>query len=202
MTRAWQRPEAHAHASGRRHLLQLLAWMDRGSYYAILLTMGLMTILVCAQVVARYLLGTSIDSADELSRLCFVWAIFLAIPHGIPRGVHVGIDALVSHLPTGAQRRLGRLMAALGVLLMVVLGVVSLGAVIDKWPQLMPTMPVTAAVFYVAVLVSAIHCALHLLAQVLELTPQQALPGESPEQPPRAIDGQRSSDDPNQETRP
>lgn len=176
MTRAWQRLEAHAGHPVRRHFLHLLAWLDRGSYYAILLAMGLMTVLVCAQVVARYLLGTSIDSADELSRLCFVWAIFLAIPHGIKSGIHVGIDALVSHLPAGAQRRLAQLMAALGVVLMVILGVVGTGAVIDKWPQLMPTMPITAAVFYIAVLISAIHCALHLIAQCLELEPLPSAP--------------------------
>jgi hypothetical protein len=54
--------------------------------------------------------------------------------------------------------------------------VVGTGAVIDKWPQLMPTMPITAAVFYIAVLISAIHCALHLIAQCLELEPLPSAP--------------------------
>ena len=74
MTRAWQRLEAHAGHPVRRHFLHLLAWLDRGSYYAILLAMGLMTVLVCAQVVARYLLGTSVPWPRHSNREAHAWS--------------------------------------------------------------------------------------------------------------------------------
>ncbi|MFW3615966.1 TRAP transporter small permease [Billgrantia antri] len=176
MTPAWQRLEASASSPVKRHFLHGLALLDRTSYYAILVAMGTMTLLVSAQVFSRYVLSNSIDSADELSRLCFVWAIFLAIPHGIKVGIHVGIDALVSHFPDSLQRRLAQLMAWLGAALMAALFWISLGAAISKWQELMPTLPITAAVFYIAVVVCAGHSCLHLVAQALHLEPLPSAP--------------------------
>ncbi|ATJ84009.1 TRAP transporter small permease [Halomonas beimenensis] len=176
MTPAWHRLEAYASSPFKRHFLHGLALLDRSSYYAILVAMALMTVLVSAQVFARYVLGTSIDSADELSRLFFVWAIFLAIPHGIKVGIHVGIDALVSLLPKALQDGLARLMAMIAAVFMAALFWISLGAVADKWQELMPTLPVTAAVFYIAVLICAGHCCLHLIAQAGGLEPLPSAP--------------------------
>lgn len=144
----------------------LLRTLDRLSYVVIVVVMTVMASLVSAQVFTRYVLSSSIDSADELSRLFFVWAIFLAIPHGVKYGVHVGIDLIVRLLPPHWQEHMFRLSAALGALLMVVTLVVSWTATIDKWPELMPTMPVTAALFYIPVLISAGHSLLHLIALI------------------------------------
>lgn len=181
MTPASHRLEATASSPLKRRFLQGLGLLDRSSYYTIIVAMGLMTLLVTAQVFARYVLSASIDSATELSRLFFVWSIFLAIPHGIKIGIHVGIDALAGLLPEAAQHLLARSMALIGALLMAVLFWVSLGAVANNWQQLMPTIPVTSAVFYIAVLVSAGHCCLHLIAQVLQIEPMPSAPAASEE---------------------
>lgn len=183
MTPAWHRLEAYASSPGKRHFLHGLALLDRTSYYAILVAMALMTVLVSTQVFARYVLGTSIDSADELSRLFFVWAIFLAIPHGIKVGIHVGIDALVSHFPEALQRRLAQLMAWIGAAMMAALFWISIGAVASKWQELMPTLPITAAVFYIAVLACAGHSCLHLIAQALGLEPLPSAPARREGEP-------------------
>lgn len=144
----------------------MLRGLDRVSYLAIVAVMAVMTTLVSAQVFYRYVLSSSIDSADELSRLCFVWAIFLAIPHGVKYGVHVGIDLIVRLMPARLQEAMFRLSAALGAVLMIVTLAVSWTATMDKWPELMPTMPVTAALFYIPVLISAGHSLLHLIALI------------------------------------
>lgn len=176
MTPAWHSLEAYASNPVKRHFLHGLVLFDRTSYYAILVVMSMMTLFVSAQVFTRYALSSSIDSADELSRLFFVWAIFLAIPHGIKVGIHVGIDALVSHFPMGLQQRLDQLMAWIGAAMMAALFWISLGAVASKWQELMPTLPVTAAVFYLPVLICAGHSCLHLVAQALRLEPLPSTP--------------------------
>ena len=48
-----------------------------------------MVLVVSAQVVIRYVFNDSLDWADEVSRIAFVWTIFLAIPLGIRDGTHV-----------------------------------------------------------------------------------------------------------------
>lgn len=141
---------------------RLIGWIDRTTYWGIVAAMGLMSVLVALQVFMRYALGSSIDSADELSRLFFVWAIFLAIPHGVKHGVHVGIDLFVRMAPHAVQELLFRVMAALGTLLMVMVMAGGWVATADRWPELMPTLPITSAVYYIAVLVCGAHALLHL----------------------------------------
>lgn len=137
--------------------------LDSVSRWIIVATMAGMALLVSAQVFQRYVLSSSIDSADELSRLFFVWSIFLAIPHGIRRGIHVGIDVVLRLCPTRIQDLLQRISAVAGLLLMVTVVVTAAGATADKWGELMPTLPVTAALYYIPVCLSAAHSALHLL---------------------------------------
>lgn len=160
--------ELEAQASGniRRVFEKVVATTDRVSYWAIISAMGMMTLLVSAQVFSRYLLDTSIDSADELSRLFFVWSIFLAIPHGIKVGIHVGIDAVVMQLSKHWRQRLARVTALFSAVLMVILFWSAAQSVGDKWQELMPTVEMTAAVFYIAVLICAGHSLMHLIAQI------------------------------------
>ncbi|MDP5290978.1 TRAP transporter small permease [Oceanimonas sp. CHS3-5] len=143
----------------RRYLLRL----DAASRYTICVCMAVMVLLVSAQVFCRYLLAESIDWADEMSRLAFVWAVFLAIPHGLKHGVHVGIDVLTNKLSPRVQEGLSRLMMLVSGLLMVVVCYQAVLVAIDGWGELMPTIPVSASVFYIPVMLSCGHGLLHLL---------------------------------------
>lgn len=148
-------------------LRRVVDTLDVVSRWTLVATMAGMALLVSAQVFMRYAMGSSIDSADELSRLFFVWSIFLAIPHGLRRGVHVGIDVIARMMPFRIQDILHRVSALAGLVLMVTVFVTALGATSDKWGELMPTLPVTAALYYVPVCICAGHAAFHLLLFVL-----------------------------------
>ena len=137
--------------------------MDVLSRWMIVATMAAMALLVSAQVFQRYVMSASIDAADELSRLFFVWSIFLAIPHGIRRGVHVGIDVFLRLLPGNGQVVLQRITAIAGLVLMATVLVTAMGASADKWNELMPTLPLTAALYYVPVCLCALHATAHLM---------------------------------------
>lgn len=146
-------------------LKRLLIVIDRISFVAIVAVMAAMTILVATQVFFRYVLSSSIDSADELSRLFFVWAMFLAIPHGVRYGVHVGIDLVVRGFSHRTRDVVFRIVSAASLVLMVIVFAVSWTATTDKWQELMPTLPITAAVYYIPILIAAGHSALHLIGQ-------------------------------------
>ena len=64
--------------------LKLLEFIDKISRWVLIVNMLLMTLLVVFQVLTRYLFSYSIAWADEVSRLTFVWAMFLAIPGSSP----------------------------------------------------------------------------------------------------------------------
>ncbi|HVL55122.1 MAG TPA: TRAP transporter small permease [Burkholderiaceae bacterium] len=137
--------------------------LDAGSRWVVIAAMGAMTIMISLQVFWRYVLESSIDSADELSRLFFVWVIFLSIPHGVRYSVHVGIDLLVAFLRHQTRERLFRLVSALSALLMLSVFYAAVIATMDKWQEMMPTLSISAGVYYVAVLISAAHSFVHLL---------------------------------------
>lgn len=142
---------------------RIVAGIDRVTLVLIVGAMAGMSLLVTAQVFWRHVLGSSIDSADELSRLLFVWAMFLAIPHGIKFGVHVGIDLLIGYLKPEVRESIFRLTSAAGGVLMAAVFIASWIATGEKWQQLMPTLPITSAVFYICVLICAVHSLLHLI---------------------------------------
>lgn len=140
-----------------------LAHLDRGARWLIVACTAAMIVVVSVQVALRYLLNTSIDWSDEVSRLLFVWCMFLAIPLGIREGSHVGVELLVQFVPAAPRRQLARLctLAAIGMMAVVLWQTVRIAA--DTWDELMPTLSISANWFLVPVAVSAVHSVLHLV---------------------------------------
>lgn len=62
------------------------------------------TILTSYQVFMRFVVNNASSWSEELTRLLFVWASFLAAGIGIKEHVHVGIDVVVGLLPKGVQK--------------------------------------------------------------------------------------------------
>jgi len=122
---------------------------------------------VVAQVFMRYALNLSIDWAEEISRLLFVWSVFLAIPLGIRRGAHVGMTLLTDFIPTGPRAGLARLMALMGMGLMAVVGWQAVILTIDQWDEPMSTLDASVGLFMLPVCIGALHGTLHLAAQAL-----------------------------------
>ena len=60
---------------------------------------GIMTFVVVVEVVLRYVFGHSLYFAEELSRLTFVWAGFLATSLALRKGVHASVSLLVDCFP-------------------------------------------------------------------------------------------------------
>ena len=57
--------------------------------------LAMMTIITCAQVIARYVFNYSFVWALELVTFLFAWLIFIGMSYGVRTGSHIGIDAVV-----------------------------------------------------------------------------------------------------------
>jgi TRAP-type transport system small permease protein len=68
------------------------------------LALGLIVLLVFSNVVGRYALGTSFAGAEELSRLLFVWLVFLGAILTLRRRAHLGVELVQARLPRKARR--------------------------------------------------------------------------------------------------
>ncbi|PLY01076.1 MAG: TRAP transporter small permease [Desulfuromonas sp.] len=75
------------------------------SVIAILL--AVMTLLVFVEVVLRFGFGEGLMWAQELTLHLSAWMVLFGVSYGIKVGSHIGVDALVKILPSGARRVIG-----------------------------------------------------------------------------------------------
>ena len=94
--------------------------------------LGVMAVAVFVNVVLRYGFGSGLPASEELSRLLFVWMVFIGATAAYPAGEHMAFTSLV-----GALKHKPRLMLAMTLLirLLVLLGcaLIAWGA----WQQVM-----------------------------------------------------------------
>lgn len=136
---------------------------DVAAKWAIVAAMAAMVAVVSTQVGLRYLFNSSIGWADEVSRLAFVWSIFLAIPVGVRMKAHIGIDLLVNLLPASLRSLLARGVALASAGIMALVGWQSYVLASDQWDEKMASLEFSASWFVVAVCVGAVHSCAHLL---------------------------------------
>jgi TRAP-type transport system small permease protein len=144
-------------------LAAAIAVLDVASSWAIVVLLSAMVAIVSAQVFMRYALNSSLGWADEISRLTFVWTIFLAIPLGIKAGVHIGMEILTQRLAPSLRDGLARLMAAVGAGLMLLVAWQSALLAADQWDEMMASAEASAAWFIAPLVLGCAHSALHLL---------------------------------------
>jgi TRAP-type C4-dicarboxylate transport system permease small subunit len=153
-----------------RILASILTRADSGARLVVMAGAALMVVVVSAQVVMRYVFNGSFDWADEVSRIAFVWTIFLAIPLGIRDGTHVGIELAVSRLPLRLRRLVARLTSALAAMMMAVVFWISIGVASATWSERLGAIDMTSSVFFFPIIFGSLHAALHLAR--LALSPQ------------------------------
>ncbi|RXJ74192.1 TRAP transporter permease DctQ [Veronia nyctiphanis] len=145
----------------------VLSRIDAVARSVLLTCMVVMISVVASQVFMRYVLNSSIDWADEVSRMAFVWSIFIAIPLGVREGAHVGIDILTNRLPKQLARATARVMLSLAFVLMCVVTYESIHVATQTWSERLGAIDISSSYFFVAVIVGSAHTGLHLLNLVL-----------------------------------
>lgn len=167
-------PAVYDTASWPGRVLDLL---DRTVTGALLVAVTTMVGVVSAQVALRYGLNQSIDWADEISRLAFVWSIFLAIPLGVRQGAHIGIDMVVMKFSPAVQQLLRRVAALISALMMGVIAWAALRVAIEQWDEMMSTLDWSVGWFIVPVGVGAALSALHLVRIAIQGPPDAVVGG-------------------------
>jgi TRAP-type C4-dicarboxylate transport system permease small subunit len=144
-------------------LAWVIALLDVAACWLIVALLSAMVLIVTGQVALRYGLNSSIGWADEVSRMTFVWTMFMAIPLGIKAGAHIGIELVTGRLPPNLRSGLQRLMAllAMAMLLLIAWQTVLLAA--DQWDEMMSSLRFSSSWFLLPLALSGVHGALHLL---------------------------------------
>ena len=94
-------------------------WLKRLTQAAMALCLALMAALVFLNVVLRYGWGSGIAASEELSRLLFVWMVFIGATAAYPAGEHMAFTGLL--VPLRRHKRSFAVITAL-IRLLVILG--------------------------------------------------------------------------------
>lgn len=78
----------------------------------IALTLGLMTLITFANVVARYIFNSNILWALETTVYLFAWLVLIGASHCVKTGAHLGVDVVVTTLPAPARKIAGLIAVA------------------------------------------------------------------------------------------
>jgi TRAP-type transport system small permease protein len=146
-----------------RPLAAVLAALDLAVSWILCVAMALMVAVVGTQVALRYGLNSSLDWADEIARLTFVWSIFLAIALGIKTGSHIGIEIVVAKFPAALRSALARGVALVCAAALLLVAWQSVTVARDQWDELMGAVNASTGWFLVPLVIGGIHGALHFL---------------------------------------
>jgi len=79
-------------------------WVTRALEAVIVACLAVMAVLVFGNVVLRYAFDSGLALSEELSRLLFVWLIFLGAILASRQHAHLGFDSLLQKLPAGVRK--------------------------------------------------------------------------------------------------
>lgn len=131
---------------------------QRLTHAAMAACLGVMAVAVFVNVVLRYGFGSGIAASEELSRLLFVWMVFIGATAAYPAGEHMAFTSLVGMLrerplAMGLMTALIRLLVLLGCALLawgawqqVVVGLGSRSVVLGYPTALLPLPALLCAV--------------------------------------------------------
>jgi TRAP-type C4-dicarboxylate transport system permease small subunit len=148
-------------------MMRVLDAVDRVLIVAVMILMGVLVIVITADVIGRYGFSQSLLFANELSRMTFIWMTFLTMPLGISRGLHVAVTTVPDALPASWRPWLYRV----GIIsVFVLMCVVFTGAVVSiraRSFEMLNTLPVSAAWYYYPLAAGSAWSAIHLVARFI-----------------------------------
>jgi TRAP-type C4-dicarboxylate transport system permease small subunit len=124
--------------------------------------MTVMTSIISIQVGLRYIFNSSIDWADELARLSFVWVVFLAVPHGVKKGIHVGLDVLPALMPVRLRSACAVFNRVAMAVFLATAGFQAAALTVRNWGNEMPTLGLSSGLFFLALALCCAHSLLHV----------------------------------------
>ncbi len=98
------------------------SWPQRLASAAMATCLGVMASAVFVNVVLRYGFGSGIAASEELSRLLFVWMVFIGAAAAYPAGEHMAFTSLIAILGPRSLKAATVLIRLLVILACVLLG--------------------------------------------------------------------------------
>jgi len=138
----------------------------------LIVVLSVMTLLIFANVVLRYVVGSSIPWAEEAARYLMIWLTFLSSGLVMRHGGHISIDYLNQKLPRKAALALNLFNLVLILVCCVVIGYFGVRYAMISQVQVTPSLRIPFGLVYLG-----IPLGLGLMALLIVLDFQQMVEG-------------------------
>ena len=129
----------------------------------IVVSLALMVVMVFSNVVLRYVFNSGITATEELSRLLFLWLIFVGSIVAMRERAHLGVDTLIARLPRGGKVAFVLISNALMLWVCYLFFVGSWRQTVVGWGTLKPATGIPMAFHYATGLVMSLGIAVILV---------------------------------------
>jgi len=96
-----------------------------------LVCMAVMTVLIVAQVILRYVFNAPLTWSEELARIVFIYMTFMGIGAAYGRRRHMFVDAIVTLFPMKIQKAIRSLVVGIATVFFLVVMVVTIRMIGD-----------------------------------------------------------------------
>ena len=130
--------------------------------------MGILTTSVFLQVLTRFVLRIPLAWTEEVSRIAFVYCIFIGATLGIRDRAHINMDVIVALLPPGGQlfmKMISNLLVATFLMFVIWQGV---DFVVQTGVQMTPVLLIPFRYLYVIIPLSAAIMLMYLVRNAIE----------------------------------
>lgn len=148
-----------------------MKWIERIEENIIGVSLLLVTFVLCINVLLRYVFNASSIWAEELIRYVMIWITFIGSSVCFRRGIHVGIDFILSFTSDRASRFVHMFVTLMSIVFMMFMFKFSLDLFLFsmKTGQITPAMQIPLYWVYLAIPLSSILSLIYLIRILINL---------------------------------
>jgi len=132
-------------------------------------------VLLCAEVVFRYAIGSSLDWIEEMSRVLLIWLAFIGAAVALKRNEHITVEYFLSFVPQAMRYHIEVLSWALIVLFSAFLCAQGIEFALLSRGTTFPALQVAVSWQYLGLPVGALLMTVYGLQGLIASVPQQKL---------------------------
>ncbi|WP_163969640.1 TRAP transporter small permease [Oceanobacillus halotolerans] len=158
----------------------VLRWIEKLISGLTVVVFALMTIIVFAQVVFRYVFDMNIHWAEEFARFGMVWIAFLGAAIGIKYEEHTRIDFFIKKLPPAGRTFIEILNKLICIVFLAVISYYSITSLGDMMSLMTPSLQIPTGIVHLIIPVTGIVMIIYLIIQMLGIIRNSNEKGDQP----------------------
>lgn len=160
-------------------MIKLMQVVDNALKWFLAFLMASIVLVVCWQVVSRFVLNAPSSMTEELSRTLLIWIGMIGAAFAYRTGVHLGLDIVTQKFSPAGRRRVAAVLTAAVSAFAVAVMVVGGGNLVRltyQLNQMSAALDIKMAYIYLAIPLSGVLIAFYGICQLYALATHQTLP--------------------------